>query len=71
MPASSPGHIATLAAGAGCGVWQKQLKVGDRRSSFAAVADRKAYRTVCDEIWKAETESPLMKHGRHGINVVR
>ena len=65
-------HFGRLGLGAVFGSKRlKALVIGGRRS--LPVADRKAYRTVYDEIWKAETESPLMnKYHELGtaINVV-
>jgi aldehyde:ferredoxin oxidoreductase len=65
-------HFGRLGLGAVFGSKQlKALVIGGRRS--LPVADRKAYRTVYDEIWKAETESPLMKKYHElgtAINVV-
>ena len=53
-------HFGRLGLGAVFGSKQlKALVIGGRRS--LPVADRKAYRTVYDEIFKAATESPLMK----------
>jgi aldehyde:ferredoxin oxidoreductase len=53
-------HFGRLGLGAVFGSKQlKALVIGGRRT--LPVADRKAYRTTYDEIFKAATESPLMK----------